>query len=77
MIGVSVGDRKRTLWASVGTKPEKIPPSGWMGTQGSAKEEATTEWFLGKKVKSTVSPTAAVTMLGTKVNTPLSPTATE
>ena len=48
-----------------------------MGTQGTAKDEATTEWFLGKKWKSTVSPAVAVIVLGLNFNSPFWPTDTE
>jgi len=59
----------------VGTKPDHMPLA--MGWHGLAKVDWTTEWFLGQKWKTTVSPWAAWMLSGLKTMLPdLSPTDT-
>ena len=60
--------------ALTGMNPEKMA-SSW-GTQGLSKVEDTTEWFLGKKWNSRVSPLEAPVMLSGVNLRPSEPTLT-
>lgn len=46
-----------------GTNPESIPPAS--ASQGVAKADCVAVWFVDKKLKTTMSPTAAVMVSGT------------
>jgi hypothetical protein len=48
--------------AATGWKLESIPPA--KGSHGAVNDDCVTVWFLGKKVKETVSPGAALILEG-------------
>jgi len=50
--------------AATGWKLESIPPA--MGLHGAVNVDCVTVWFLGKKVKETVSPWLALILEGLK-----------
>lgn len=63
-----------TVLFALGTKPESMPPA--RGSQGVAKDDCVAVWLLLSKVKTTESPTAALTSAGVKTRPAAPPTVT-